>query len=599
MKVELPKNNMVADGDRMRVVTSAYDSATLSSTHVRTAAFANGDVAFALPKVWDPARHGMSTSYGSYGGVDLMSFDTNDGIREEILLACRNIAKTHPVVGAAISVLSRYPIRGIRLEHKDSDMQRFYEELFLDDLGMESFMIDVGKSFWTDGTAFVFGNWNDNLGLWVGEDILDPITVRCEHMPFTGKDMYYMTPSEDMKSLVRSGSQVALDFRTKYPDMWDAVMKGTDIPISEDRLTVLANKDRPSDTYGTPTMLKAWNTLRLEDRMQSAMQATADRLYAPLIMFTVGGTLPDGTSYIPSAKALDAFRDNLDATLASNFRVMVTHNGVQSNEVIRQTTMSTFKQDTDMYDERILMAYGLSTALLKPNSGTYATSALEFQLAAQIMATYQEMLISIYNHQAAFVAEAQHHYEKDKDGSTVTERREVWDEDEAEYVVKDVPKLDFPEMKFETVSFKSEQDERKFRMELRNAGVPIADNDIAIGVDIDLDDSAERYNEEQIKKQMDEARRNMGIYESAREQGLPVPPNAATYLKSGIPPAEIEDVVDRFRNDIKPYNTDADGDVQTYSPGDGRQTTDVEDVEDQSGTRGRPEESDEEPDVDE
>ena len=595
MKVELPKNNIVSTDDASRIVASRYDAATVSSTHVRTAAFANGDVAFALPKTWDPARHGMSTSYGAYGGADLMEFDTNDQVRREILMGCRNIAKTHPVVGAAISVLSRYPIRGIRLEHEDQDMQRFYQELFLDDLGMESFFIDVGKSFWTDGTAFVFGNWNDDLGLWVGEDILDPTLMRCEHMPFVGKDAYYMVPSDEMRQLVRGQGEAALEFRAHYPQMWDAVMRGEDIPVSEDRLTVLANKDRPSDTYGTPTMLKAWNTLRLEDRMQSAMQATADRLYAPLVMFTVGGTLPDGTQYIPSAKALDAFRDNLDATLASNFRVLVTHQGVQSNEVIRQTTMSSFKQDVDMYDERILMAYGLSTSLLKPNSGTYATSALEFQLASQIMATYQQMLIGVYSKQAAFVAEAQHHYEKDSDGNVVTERREVWDPDEGEYKVKDVPKLDYPAMKFETVSFKNQQEERKFRMELRNAGVPIADNDIAIGVDVDLEGSAKRYNEEQIKKQMDEARRNLGMYDSAREQHLPVPPNAATYLKNGIPPKEIEDVVEKFRDSIAPYNETPDGDVErSVSPS--RRTTDVEDIESQTGTRGRPDESDEEPD---
>lgn len=553
MDLRLPDCRSVRD-DAGRVMV-AYNEATMRSTHsmAKEAGYgAMGDVAFALPKVWDPARRGMAGNYGAgyNDGLDVMQFDTNDEVREQILLACRNIAKTHPVVFACINILSRYPVRGIRLEHKDKDLERFYRELFLEDLGFRDFLIDVGRSFWCDGSAFVYGTWSDSLGLWVGEDLLDPVGMRVEHIPFTGADVISMVPTEGMRDAIMSNGVEALKFRQQYPEMYEAVRMGRDIPISQDRLCIVANKERPSDTYGTPMLLRAWNTLRLEDRMQSAMQATADRLYSPLIMFTVGGTLPNGQQYIPSANALDAFRSNLDAALASNFRAIVTHSGVQSQEVVRQTNMSAFKNDLDMYDERIFMAFGLGSSILKPSSQNYATSALEFQLVSQIMSTYQDMLIGVYRKQAAFVAEAHEHYALDDDGEVIYERREVWDEDEQDFVVKQVPKLDFPELKFDVINFKDEQEERKFRMELRKEGIPISDKDIAIGVDVDLEESEKRFQEEQIHKYMMQSQRNSAIYKSAKAQDLPVPPDVAKFFADSMSPSWAARSTDEYREDV-------------------------------------------------
>lgn len=559
MRLELPKPGN-GRGDDARMMYAAATMATTRAGMMREAGYgsAANDVMFTLPRMFDPSRRGMmGTSYGSYGGdINLLEFDENEEIRKKVLLGCRNIAKTHPVVNSCISVYSRYPLAGISLNHADADLERFYTELFIEDLDFENFLIDLGKSFWTDGTSFVYGNWSDSLGLWVGEDLLDPLTMRVERVPFAAEDVVYMVPQDDLKEFARGQTPEGVMFRSRYPEMADAIMRGEDIPISMDRLTMIANKDRPSELWGTPVLLRAWNTLRLEDRMQQAMQATADRLYAPLIMFTIGGQLPDGTTFIPSAAMLDAFRTNLDAALASEFRAIVTHDGVKAVDVIKGDRLQTFKNDMDMYDDRIFMAFGLSSSILKPQTGTYATSALELQLATQMMASYQKMLIAVYNKQAAFIAAAQEHYEYEKKGDSsevVTERKEVWDPDagdgEGAYVVKDVPKLSYPKMTFDVINFRDEQKEREFRMALRNAGVPIADDDIAIGVDIDLADSADKYNDEQVKKKVDEARRTTAIFDATMKQGYVVPPDAKEYMERGIPPFRLKSAVDSFRDE--------------------------------------------------
>lgn len=546
MRLNLPSAGNSGDEARM-----LYAAATMGSTHssYKAASYGygmNGDVAFTLPKLFDPSRHGMYSSSGVYGGdIDILAFDENEEVRRKVLLGCRNIAKTHAVCQAAVNVYSRYPIVGCRLVHKDPEFERFYTELFLEDLDFENVLIDIGKSFWVDGTVFVYGNWSDSLGLWVGEDLLDPLTMDIRRVPFSDDDLVYLIPQDDLKEIARGQSPEGILFRQKFPEMAEAIVRGEDIPISSDRVTVLANKDRPSELWGTPQMLRAWNTFRLEDRMNSAMQATADRLYAPLIMFNVGGTMPDGTPFIPSAAMLDAFRGNLDAALASDFRAIVTHSGVTSQEVIRRDTMNAFKADMDMYDAKVLMAFGLSESILKPQSGTYATSALELQVATQLMTSYQKLLISVYNKQAAMVAEAHEHYEKDN-GEIVVEKREVWDEDSQSYVVKDVPKLSYPHMEFDVVNFRDEQKEREFRMALRNAGVPIADDDIAIGVDIDLSDSEAKYEQEQVRKKINESKREASVMNATLEQGIPVPPDTVVYMDKGIAPFRYKKLLEDF-----------------------------------------------------
>lgn len=591
MKVELPKNNVSAG--------MSYESATLASTHStmqRSASLysVGGDIQYTLPRLWDPASYGMVGNQQNTG-FDLLRFDDDPMVRQQVLLGLRNIAKTHAVSHACIEVYSRYPVQGLKLQHNNAEVERFFTELFLEDLDFENFLTDLGRSFWIDGTAFVYGNWSDELGLWVGEDLLDPLTMDIRRVPFASEDLVYMIPSDDLKSLARGQSTEGRMFRQKFPDMAEAIATGKDILMSSDRVTLIANKDRPSDLWGTPVMLRSWNTLRLEDRMNSAMSATADRLYAPLIMFTVGGQLPDGTQYIPSAGALEAFRSNLDAALSSDFRAIVTHQGVQSQEVIRGDRMNNFKQDIDMYDERIFMAWGLTSSILKPNSGTYATSALEFQLASQMLSSYQKVLMKVYTKQAALVAESQKIYEYEKKGDSlqvVKELREVWDEDandgEGAFVVKELPKLAVPRMVFDSVNFKDEQKEREFRQALKKEGMPIADNDIAIGVDIDLDASAEKYISEVKKKKLDEARMNKEIYIAAVLQDLPVPPDVKTYMEAAIPPEELSRLVEEYRD--KQVSTPPELDTELGDAGELGVSSFDGDIE---GPSARPEESDE------
>ena len=377
--------------------------------------------------------------------------------------------------------------------------------------------------------------------------------------------------------------------------MWDAVRKGQDILVDKSRLTYIADKSRRSELYGTPRMLRCWNTLRLESRMNSAMQATADRLYAPLVMFTVGGTMPNGDRFIPSASMLDAFRDNLDAALSSDFRMLVTHDGVKAQQVISGDRMQNFKSDWDMYDDRILLAWGLTTSFLKPDSQSFATSALDFKLVSQLMENYQKKLKRVYDNQAMMVAEAQGHYRHDEGTNDVVyELREVWDQDENDgqggYVVKECPCLDYPHLEFSPLDFSDKQRRREFLLQLREKGVPISTEDMMVDVQIDLDESRRRFNEETVQAKVDEADRQARIMNATMNQAIPVPPDTKAYMEKGIVPLRFKKMIEAFPDvDEGALNAMLNpGKATGRGTGSGTKQTPLES---ETGVRGAPEES--------
>ena len=140
---------------------------------------------------------------------------------------------------------------------------------------------------------------------------------------------------------------------------------------------------------------------------------------------------------------------------------------------------------------------------------------------------------------------------------------------------------------FNNIDFKDEQNERDFRMKLKQAGVPIADSDIAVGVDFDLDASRDKFNDEQIEKSVDEARVQSSIFNATYKQGLPVPAETAAYFKDGITPEEYESLVKKFAPTIKDDSSQGGSSptAGSGSPDDERMTED--------GDGQRPEVSDE------
>ena len=508
-----------------------------------------GGLSIATPRIFDPRS---SQSIRSDYGDGMLNMDKNKAQRDLLFEYCRLFYKTHPVIGACIDVYSTFPVAGVHIDDEDSSLKQFYSELFLDDLNYEQFMKDLGREYWTTGNAFPFANWDKDLGIFTTEELLDCTDIEIHRIPFAKSNIYELIPSEYMKTLARGSEYDSNVFRSEFPEMVDCINRSKNIPVSNDVLSHLARKDRQSDCFGTPVMLRAWNTLKLEDRMHSAMQAIADRLYAPLIMFKMG-TLIGDQPWVPDAGTMDKFRQKLDIALSSDFRAIVTHFAITAEEVIKTGSMSAFKGDADMYDEKLFMCFGLSSSILKGGNQTgatnYASSALQMELCSQYLATYQTNLVNHYNRRAKFVAEANGHYETEKQGDIrkiVYEQRKVYNEETEEFEIKDVPKLHYPKIEMETINFRDDEKIREFKRQLRQDGVPISNEELVVGIDIDLKASAEKLKQEQINTTVLEMEKNTALLEIALAKGLIVPPEVVTYAKTGIAPFKFQKMLEEF-----------------------------------------------------
>ena len=122
----------------------------------------------------------------------------------------------------------------------------------------------------------------------------------------------------------------------------------------------VVNKMSPWDIYGTPHMLRTFEQLMMEQSLNAAQDAVADRLYAPLILAKLGVEDIDGsgTPWIPDAGERDALRNDLNMALAADFRLLVHHFGIDIENVFGREAMPRLGEDYDRIERKLLQAVG-------------------------------------------------------------------------------------------------------------------------------------------------------------------------------------------------------------------------------------------------
>jgi hypothetical protein len=283
------------------------------------------------------------------------------------------------------------------------------------------------------------------------------------------------------------------------------------------------------DDHGTPILLRGLRTLLYEEKLLASQEAIAERLYSPLILaklgiMDMGEGLPP---WIPTPAELESVRDDLDVALASDFRLMVHHFGLDITSVFGREQMPRLGDDFDRIERRIMQVFGVNPSLLSAgsNSQPYASSALQAEFMNQILKTFQNMLKAHYRERALVVAEAQGHQDYEKKGQTrvpIYEKVVVYDED-GNKQIKEVPKLLVPDLTFATFDLRDEATERQFLMELRQMGVPLPNKDLLIGVDWKYKDKIAEYNTELKEQTIAQQQAKMETYYALTVKGLPVP----------------------------------------------------------------------------
>ncbi len=517
-----------------------------ANRNARTASGATsmgGDVYAAIPRFYDPME------YWDLSGLPWNMAD--EGHRHKLQKWLRLFYATHYLVPILIDIFTRFPLVGMTLESKDPAISRFYEDLFIDQLDYPEFLVQLGREYWTVGEAFPLGSFDENLGIWEHEELLNPADITIENFPLLGSQQLKIHPPEDLKRLAQQKSP-AKEYKMlemNFPEIIPYLRKNEKIPISGVLLKQVANKLSSWDDHGTPILLRGLRTLMHEEKLMASQDAIAERLYSPLILAKLGlQDLGDGQgAWFPPPDELDAFRDDLDLALSSDFRVIVHHLGLEMESVFGREQMPRLGDDFDRIERRIMQIFGVNPSLLSAGSASqpYASSALQAEFLNQILRTFQGYLKKHYKARAMVVAEAHEHYDYEVRGETripIMEEVVVYDE-EGNRGIETRNKLLIPEMDFATLDLRDEATERQFLQTLRSMGVPIPDSKLMVGIDKDIKDMVQEYNEELVHKTVAQQEAKMKAATALANANLPIPPDLAAEVgtvlnnRAGVPPA--------------------------------------------------------------
>lgn len=517
---------------------------------------------------------------------------------------------THPIVASCVDIFAKYPILGLEISCKDEKVADFYRELFLseDHLDYEKFLIDLGREYWLVGEAFPFGTFNESLGIWESEELLDPNGIEVQKSPFLRDPRFFMRLPESIRNVIQK-REPRWEYEkliAEYPHLLNYSRDEARMPVSN---VLLKHLRFTADTFnprGVPLMMRAMRAIIQEEMLNAAMDSIADRLYTPLILVRIGLTAAEtGKSepWIPTPDDIANFEEALDTALAADFRAIIHHMGVQIDSVFGREQMPDLTPDFERLEERILQSFGLSKTLLSGagEGETYAADALNKNLVTQLLTTYQKMLKSHFRSRALVVAEAQEHYDYEvRNGKRYVIMEEVLevDEETGEERIVEQPKLLVPELRFKTMDLKDEQQEHDFMEALRAAGVPISMKTRLQNIPIDFEEQIEQSKAEAVRLAVAEQETRKDIYRQLKSDGLPIPDDLKQDFEPRAQPESPEAVATMARvpmmgTDEVAYNPNLIPTAETDAAieVDAEQPSMVADQEE--GDAFRPEESDE------
>lgn len=541
--------NRKATADMRRSRMAANRGASMGTTHT------GSNMMMALPKMRLPGASLVDK------GVPINVGDPKELI--EIRRWARLFYSTHDLIPLLIDIYARFPVVGLEFQSKDPMIEKFYTSMFLDELNYEEFLPEcIGREYFVAGEVTTLAHFDESLGIWSAEEILNPDHVAVSKSLFVQQERVQLLVKEMVEGL-RNGPMGRLDADERpserlernfeyrqlardYPEIIEAAARDDGLDIADSLVSRLVNKANPWDDRGTPFLLRSFRTLLMEESLNAAQDAVADRLYSPMVLATMGiENMGDGEPWIPGQAELDNLRDDMQTALAADFKLLVHNLGVEVTSVFGRESVPSFDNDYDRIDAKLMQAWGIGQALIMGGTGaggTYASSALNREVCELLMKGFQKKVIRHMRKRMEVIAEAQEHYDYElKGGLRVPLYREIVEDVLDDYghptgeqrMVR-VPKLLIPEVKFDSLNLRDEATERAFIAQIKQMGVPVSDKALAVNIQVDFEQELEREAEETVKKGMAKAQAFFKMQKLCDKQGLPYPPELVQHLQATL-----------------------------------------------------------------
>ena len=491
----------------------------------RTAAAMGTDAQWAWPKLHDPFEYWRERTWW-------FNMEDPDEQIQKIRDWTRLMYTTHYLVPSLIDIYTRFPLLDIEFTHQDPKIAEFYQELFFDGLNYEEFLFDLGREHWTVGEAFAMGSWHDGIGAWEDDEIINPNDVIVAKNRALRTYQFHIKVPDEIRKLIdtRDPAPEYAALMQLYPDVVAWARQDKEIPVSDVLMKQIKFKTNPWSEHGSPILLRAFRMLMLEESLNAAQDAIADRLYSPLILATLG--LPDVDEdgpWIPDATELQALRDDLSMAINSDFRLMTYHHGLDIKNAFGREAMPRLDQDFMRVESKVMQVFGIGAELLQGGNSNapYASGALNRELITQMLTTYQKKIARFIEERMRPVAERQGHYEYRKVGNAripIMETVLLVNEETGEEYVEERPKLAIPDVKFKSMNLRDEQVERGFIQQLAANGFPVSLKTMAVNIPIDFSEEVEAKTEEKLQTVVAEQRFKKELFERLIALQLPIPP---------------------------------------------------------------------------
>ena len=178
---------------------------------------------------------------------------------------CRLLYMSHPIIASCIDIYSKYPLLGMELTCKDEQITDFYTDLFFNEEGLnyDEFLIDLGREYWTTGEAWPFGSFNESLGIWEDDELLNPDDVEVQQSPFLKDPRFLIKLPTTLRKVIqdRSPAWEYSKLMAAYPELAQYTSEDALMPVSNILLRQLKFKGDTFNKRGVPILMRAMRSV--------------------------------------------------------------------------------------------------------------------------------------------------------------------------------------------------------------------------------------------------------------------------------------------------------------------------------------------------
>lgn len=293
-----------------------------------------------------------------------------------------------PYIHSIITMHAQYPFSTFTLDHPDATVRRIFDHaVFQSDIDWYDFILQCSLSYNKYGECIIWGNWDNFYKRWESLTCLDPDIVEVKQDFFTGKKVFELIPTLEIKEMVR---EAMLNKDTHLPEVLiQNVQNNSRIPIDSEgienpmegevyeppKIFMLARRTDPGALRGTSRIVSAFKALIYQDKIRLAQLAIADRHHLPIELWTVGQWTGDPkTSNLPKEQDLKNIREMIRAA-TQNPPFSIVYSPMLKYEALGVSgKLLSVYEDLGWVENQLLVALGTSKELILGGGAAFSNS---------------------------------------------------------------------------------------------------------------------------------------------------------------------------------------------------------------------------------